>query len=59
MQAHVQQIETFEKELVMTSDQASVKNRRLPKGYIYVPIDYLSNGKPVSRNSVEREEVDE
>ncbi|KMT20024.1 hypothetical protein BVRB_1g000440 [Beta vulgaris subsp. vulgaris] len=57
--AHVQQIETFEKELVMTSDQASVKNRRLPKGYIYVPIDYLSNGKPVSRNSVEREEVDE
>lgn len=52
-------IETFEKELVMTSDQASMKNRRLPKGYIYVPIDYLSNRKPVSRNSVEREEVDE
>uniref|UniRef100_A0A803M586 PHD finger family protein n=1 Tax=Chenopodium quinoa TaxID=63459 RepID=A0A803M586_CHEQI len=52
-------LETFEKELVMTSDQASLKNRRLPKGYIYVPIDYLSNGKPVRHNSVEREEVDD
>ncbi|GAB2271974.1 hypothetical protein Dimus_006804 [Dionaea muscipula] len=38
--------ETFEKELIMTSDQASMKNRRLPKGYIYVPIDCLSNEKP-------------
>ncbi|KAL2893012.1 PHD finger protein rhinoceros [Bienertia sinuspersici] len=52
-------LETFEKELVMTSDQASLKNRRLPKGYIYVPIDYLSNRKPVSRDSVEEDEVDE
>lgn len=31
-------METFEKELVMTSDQASMKNQRLPKGYVYVPI---------------------
>ncbi|GMH00292.1 hypothetical protein Nepgr_002131 [Nepenthes gracilis] len=37
--------ETFEKELIMTSDQASKKNQRLPKGYIYVPIDCLSEEK--------------
>lgn len=52
--------ETFEKELVMTSDQASVKNQRLPKGFVYVPIRCLSkekesdpdpySGKPVERN---------
>ncbi|GLT41377.1 hypothetical protein SLA2020_154450 [Shorea laevis] len=34
-------IETFEKELVMTSDEASMKNSRLPKGYCYVPVDRL------------------
>ncbi|KAJ8551240.1 hypothetical protein K7X08_000610 [Anisodus acutangulus] len=34
-------METFEKELVMTSNQASVKNQRLPKGYVYVPIRCL------------------
>ncbi|KAJ7965630.1 putative Phd finger protein [Quillaja saponaria] len=37
--------ETFEKELVMTSDQASMKNMMLPKGYAYVPADCLSNDK--------------
>ncbi|XP_058217291.1 uncharacterized protein LOC131328357 isoform X2 [Rhododendron vialii] len=52
--------ETFEKELVMTSDQASVKNQRLPKGFVYVPIRCLSkekesdpdsySGKPLERN---------
>ncbi|KAI3686861.1 hypothetical protein L1987_80550 [Smallanthus sonchifolius] len=35
--------ETFEKELVMTSDQASMRNQRLPKGFVYVPIRCLSN----------------
>ncbi|KAK7275707.1 hypothetical protein RIF29_16829 [Crotalaria pallida] len=35
--------ETFGKELVMTSDEASMKNSRLPKGYAYVPADCLSN----------------
>ncbi|CAL0319377.1 unnamed protein product [Lupinus luteus] len=37
--------ETFGKELVMTSDEASMKNSRLPKGYAYVPADCLSNDK--------------
>ncbi|WOH00610.1 hypothetical protein DCAR_0519978 [Daucus carota subsp. sativus] len=37
--------ETFEKELVMTSDQASMKNQRLPKGLVYVPIHCLSGEK--------------
>ena len=55
----MQPIETFKKELIMTSDQASVKNRRLPKGYFYVPIDYLSNGNPAGHDSVDREEGDE
>ncbi|XP_027362202.1 uncharacterized protein LOC113869883 isoform X2 [Abrus precatorius] len=37
--------ETFGKELVMTSDEASMKNSMLPKGYAYVPADCLSNDK--------------
>ncbi|CAI8597455.1 unnamed protein product [Vicia faba] len=41
----LQTTETFGKELVMTSDEASMKNSRLPKGYAYVPADCLSNGK--------------
>lgn len=35
----------FEKELVMTSDQASMKNQLLPKGYIYVPLKSLPKEK--------------
>ncbi|CAL5202912.1 unnamed protein product [Lathyrus oleraceus] len=41
----LQTTETFGKELVMTSDEASMKNSRLPKGYAYVPADCLSNDK--------------
>ncbi|KAE9603901.1 hypothetical protein Lalb_Chr11g0065681 [Lupinus albus] len=41
----LQHAETFGKELVMTSDEASMKNSRLPKGYAYVPADCLSNDK--------------
>ncbi|XAR62626.1 hypothetical protein NMG60_11017460 [Bertholletia excelsa] len=37
--------ETFEKELLMTSDQASMKNQRLPKGFIYVTLESLSKGE--------------
>ncbi|KAL9270097.1 PHD finger protein rhinoceros-like protein [Drosera capensis] len=44
--------ETIEKELMMTSDQASMKNRRLPRGYIYVPLDCLTNQKLVDMESV-------
>ncbi|KAL1214298.1 histone H3-lysine(4) N-trimethyltransferase ATX1 [Cardamine amara subsp. amara] len=40
-----QHVETFAKELVMTSDEASFKNRRLPKGYFYVPVDRLKEDK--------------
>ncbi|KAL4566204.1 hypothetical protein LXL04_030316 [Taraxacum kok-saghyz] len=40
---HAKHTETFEKELVMTSDQASMRNQRLPKGFVYVPIRVLSN----------------
>lgn len=32
----------------MTSDEASFKNRRLPKGYFYVPVDCLQEDKPDS-----------
>lgn len=42
---NLQHPETFEKELVMTSDQASMKNQRLPKGFVYVPIRCLSKEK--------------
>lgn len=41
----MQHTETFEKELVMTSDQASMKNQRLPKGFVYVPVQCLSKDK--------------
>jgi hypothetical protein len=47
----MQQKGTFQKELVMTSDQASTQNRRLPKGYAYVPRDSLSKEKPWNRNA--------
>ncbi|XP_078157478.1 PHD finger family protein isoform X2 [Carex rostrata] len=49
--------QTFQKELVMTSDQASAQNQRLPKGFAYVPIGSLSKEKPrdatASRDSEE------
>lgn len=41
----LQPAETIGKELVMTSDEASMKNSMLPKGYAYVPADCLSNDK--------------
>ncbi|XP_068641304.1 uncharacterized protein [Aristolochia californica] len=37
--------ETFQKEMVMTSDEASLQNQRLPKGFAYVPIGCLSKEK--------------
>ncbi|KAA8538560.1 hypothetical protein F0562_028246 [Nyssa sinensis] len=47
--------ETFEKELVMTSDQASMKNQRLPKGFVYVPIRCLSKEKETIQDACSRE----
>uniref|UniRef100_A0A2N9FXG7 PHD-type domain-containing protein n=1 Tax=Fagus sylvatica TaxID=28930 RepID=A0A2N9FXG7_FAGSY len=43
--------ETFEKELIMTSDQASVKNMRLPKGYQYVPADIIPSGEQINQDA--------
>ncbi|KAL9245520.1 hypothetical protein vseg_019164 [Gypsophila vaccaria] len=54
----IKNTETFEKELIMTSDQASLRNQRLPKGYFYVPLDSLSNEKQAGHDSAEQEEVD-
>jgi hypothetical protein len=47
----MQQREMFRKELVMTLDQASTQNQRLPKGYAYVPRDSLSKEKLWNRNT--------
>ncbi|KAJ8762890.1 hypothetical protein K2173_023019 [Erythroxylum novogranatense] len=41
----------FEKELVMTSDQASAKNQQLPKGYFYIPVDCLPKEKQSSEDA--------
>lgn len=46
-----QHAETFEKELIMTSDQASVKNMRLPKGYQYVPADIIPSGEQINQDA--------
>ncbi|KAK9270103.1 hypothetical protein L1049_025677 [Liquidambar formosana] len=50
--------ETFEKELVMTSDQASVRNQRLPKGFVYVPIGCLSDDKQNNQDACSREPLE-
>lgn len=49
------QKETFQKEIVMTSDQASMQNQRLPKGFAYVPIDCLSKEKSLAHDSESHE----
>ncbi|OWM88465.1 hypothetical protein CDL15_Pgr003877 [Punica granatum] len=41
LQQYKKRTETLEKELVMTSDQADLKNKLLPKGYAYVPSDSI------------------
>lgn len=51
----LQHTETFHKEVVMTSHQASMQNQRLPKGFVYVPIDRLSKEKPVVHDSKSHE----
>ncbi|KAM7514976.1 hypothetical protein LguiA_004559 [Lonicera macranthoides] len=50
--------ETFEKELVMTSDQASMRNQRLPKGFVYVPIRCLSNEKETVPDASSEEQLE-
>nr|XP_016470132.1 PREDICTED: uncharacterized protein LOC107792434 isoform X1 [Nicotiana tabacum] len=51
-------METFEKELVMTSDQASMKNQRLPKGYVYVPIRCLPKEEEAALDECSGEPLD-
>ncbi|PHU19878.1 hypothetical protein BC332_11029 [Capsicum chinense] len=51
-------METFEKELVMTSDQASMKNQRLPKGYVYVPIRCLPKEEEAAPDDCSGEPLD-
>ncbi|XP_009417636.2 uncharacterized protein LOC103998002 isoform X2 [Musa acuminata AAA Group] len=48
--AKARKTETFQKELVMTSDQASMQNQRLPKGFFYVPVGSLSKEKPITQD---------
>ncbi|KAH6763750.1 hypothetical protein C2S51_014999 [Perilla frutescens var. frutescens] len=52
---HRKHAETFGKELIMTSDQASMKNQRLPKGFVYVPIRCLSKDKETVPDARTRE----
>ncbi|XP_060198145.1 uncharacterized protein LOC132627076 isoform X1 [Lycium barbarum] len=51
-------METFEKELLMTSNQASVKNQRLPKGYVYVPIRCLPKEEEAAPDECSGEPLD-
>ena len=46
----------FSKELVMTSDQASLKNMQLPKGYAYVPADRVPNENQVNQDACSGEQ---
>ncbi|KAJ4867329.1 PHD finger family protein [Raphanus sativus] len=51
-------VETFAKEIVMTSDEASFKNRRLPKGYFYIPVDCLQEDKPSKDKAADEDSSD-
>ncbi|XP_021601342.2 uncharacterized protein LOC110606708 isoform X5 [Manihot esculenta] len=51
--------ETFEKELVMTSDQASMKNQQLPKGYFYIPVDCLPKEKQINQDACSGEQLEQ
>lgn len=55
----LQHAETFGKELVMTSDEASMKNLKLPKGYAYVPADCLSNDKQSTQDAFASEPMEQ
>ncbi|KDP32739.1 hypothetical protein JCGZ_12031 [Jatropha curcas] len=50
--------EMFEKELVMTSDQASMKNQQLPKGYFYIPVDCLPKEKQINHDTCSGEPLE-
>lgn len=45
-------------ERVMTSDQASMRNQRLPKGFVYVPIGSLPNEKETAPNATSRKQLE-
>lgn len=49
---------TLEKEIVMTSDEASIKNRKLPKGFIFVPVNCLPKEKRINEEASSVEPVE-
>lgn len=42
----------------MTSDEASMKNQRLPKGYVYIPVDCLQEEKQCNPNASSAEPLE-
>lgn len=42
--------ETLQREVVMTPTEANMQNRRLPKGYAYVPVNCLTKGKTIHQD---------
>lgn len=42
----------------MTSDEASMKNQQLPKGYFYVPVDCLPKEKQIDQGACSGEQLD-
>lgn len=42
----------------MTSDEASLKNRKLPKGYLFVPLDCLPKEKQINQDTSSVEPVE-
>ena len=42
----------------MTSDEASMKNQKLPKGYFYIPVDCLPKEKQINQNACSGEPLE-
>lgn len=42
----------------MTSDEASMKNRKLPKGFIFVPVNCLPKEKRINKEASSVEPVE-
>lgn len=52
-------MKSLEKEMVMTSYQASLQNQRLPKGFVYVPVGSLQKDASSAAHDSESCEVQE
>jgi hypothetical protein len=42
----------------MTSDEASMKNQKLPKGYFYIPVDCLPKEKQINQDACSGEPLE-